>query len=234
MNARFTYPLVMILGLAFATPVFAQSSTKTTVNELTAEEKESGYTLLFDGKSFQGWNGNLDVFRIEDGAIVGGSMDQPVARNEFLRSDKEYSDFELRLQFKLVGEGSNAGIQFRTAPIPDHHEVSGYQADMGNGWWGCLYDESRRNRILAGPEPPQRDALVKQEKWNDYRIRCQGNHIQLWINGQQTVDYIEKDKDIAAKGIIAVQIHGGPAAEAFYRNIRLLELQDGKKGDDAK
>ena len=68
--------------------------------------------------------------------------------------DQEYGDFELRLKFKLLGgDGANAGVQFRTKRIPNHHEVTGYQADMGAGWWGALYDESRRNKMLVGTRP---------------------------------------------------------------------------------
>lgn len=195
-------------------------------NTLTAKEKEEGFVLLFDGKTLEGWKGNQDVFRIQDGALIGGSLKEPVARNEFLRTTKEYEDFELRLQFRLLGQGSNAGVQIRTQEIENHHEVRGYQADMGNGWWGCLYDESRRNRILAGPPTEERDTLVKPEQWNDYRIRCQGNRIQLWINGKPTVDYHEEDKDIPSRGIIAVQIHGGPPSEAHYRSIRIRKLKE--------
>ena len=89
---------------------------------------------IFDGKTFAGWEGDLTIFRIQDGAIVGGTLERRIARNEFLCTTKTYGDFELRLKVKLLGgEGANAGIQFRTKRIPNHHEVSGYQADMGTG-----------------------------------------------------------------------------------------------------
>jgi hypothetical protein len=188
-------------------------------------EKESAKgALLFDGKSFDGWEGNLDIFRIEDGAIVGGSLKKDVARNEFLCTKKEYGDFELRLKFKLLGKGANAGVQIRTKRIPNHHEVSGYQADLGDGYWGALYDESRRNKILAAPKAGTLDKVLKKDDWNDYRIRCEGKRIQLWVNGVQTVDYTEKDEGIADKGVIAVQIHGGPPSEAWYKEISVVEL----------
>ena len=90
-------------------------------------------------------------FAWQEEAIVGGSLKAPVPRNEFLCLKQEYRDFELRLQFKLLGEGTNAGVQIRSRRIPNHHEMIGYQADLGDGWWGCLYDESRRNKVLAGP-----------------------------------------------------------------------------------
>jgi hypothetical protein len=183
-----------------------------------------GFVSLFDGKTFAGWEGNLQVFRIEDGAIVGGSLKENVARNEFLCTTKEYDNFELRLKFKVLGAGANAGVQVRSRRIPNHHEVSGYQADLGAGWWGNLYDESRRNRNLAVPEQGRTANAVKLDDWNDYRIRCQGRRIQLWINGIQTVDYIEPDEKIEQTGLIGLQIHGGPPSEAWYKDITLRPL----------
>ena len=180
---------------------------------------------IFDGKTFAGWEGDLTIFRIRDGAIVGGTLERKVARNEFLCTTQTYGDFELRLKVKLLGgEGANAGIQFRTRRIPNHHEVSGYQADMGTGWWGALYGESRRNKVLKGPDQEKMKSVIKVDDWNDYVIRAEGQRIQLWINGVQTVDYVEEDPKIETTGVICVQIHGGPPSEAWYRDITLLDL----------
>jgi hypothetical protein len=179
---------------------------------------------IFDGKTFEGWEGDLKIFRIQDGAIVGGSLKEKIARNEFLCTTKTYGDFELRLKVKLLGEGANAGIQFRTKRIPNHHEVTGYQADMGQGWWGALYDESRRNKVLLGPDQAKMKDVVKAGDWNDYVIRAEGQRIQLWINGVQTVDYTEADPKIDTSGVIAVQIHSGPPSEAWYKDITIVDL----------
>lgn len=186
---------------------------------------EEGFVCLFDGKTFNGWEGNLDVFRIEEGAIVGGSLTERVKRNEFLCTEKEYADFELKLKFKLLGKGANAGIQIRSRRVPNHHEMIGYQADLGDGWWGCLYDESRRRKVLAGPPNDQRGKIIKRDGWNEYVIRCRGRRIQLWINGTQTVDYTEPDEAIKQKGLIGLQIHGGPPSEARYKDIRIKVLE---------
>lgn len=185
-----------------------------------------GPQKLFDGQSFSGWEGDTSkTFRIDQGAIVAGSLDAKIPRNEFLCTVKEYGDFELRLKFKLTGKGANAGVQIRSRRIPNHHEVKGYQADLGDGWWGCLYDESRRNRVLARPvDQAALDRALKRDDWNDYRIRCQGRRIQLWINGVATVDYTEPDETIEQRGMIAVQIHGGPPSEARYKDIEIEEL----------
>ncbi len=181
-------------------------------------------TSLFDGKSFAGWNGPLDSFRIEAGAIVGGSLDRRIPKNQFLSTKKAYSDFELRLKFKLLGQNANAGVQIRSRRIPDHHEMIGYQADLGRNFWGCLYDESRRRRILASADHAELAKILKPQDWNDYVIRCEGRRIRLWINGYQTVDYTEPDGAIEQEGLIAVQIHSGPPSEAWYRDITIEEL----------
>jgi hypothetical protein len=193
-----------------------------------AAADDAGFTPIFDGKTFDGWQGNLDVFRIEDGAIVGGTLKERVAHNEFLTAEKQYADFELRLKFKLLGKGVNAGVQVRSRRVPNHHEMIGYQADLGGHWWGCLYDESRRRKILAGPPKEERGKNIKHEDWNDYVIRCEGRRIQLWINGHQTVDYTEPDEQLEQTGLIGLQIHGGPPSEAWYKDIKIKEIRKPK------
>ena len=209
------YASAPLCVLILALPVLA--------DEKPADEK--GFVSLFDGKTFEGWEGNLDHFRIEEGAIVGGSLKERVPRNEFLTSAREYSDFELRLKFKLLGKGANAGVQVRSKRIPDHNEMIGYQPDLGEGWWGGLYDESRRRKVLAGPPKEERNKLVKAGAWNEYTIRCEGRRIRLWINGRQTVDYTEPDEAIPQTGLIGLQIHGGAPSEAWYKEIRIRELK---------
>ncbi|WP_020470625.1 3-keto-disaccharide hydrolase [Zavarzinella formosa] len=182
---------------------------------------------LFDGKTLDGWEGDTaKTWRVEDGAIVGGTLDAVVPRNEFLSTKKSYGDFELKAEFKLIGDKAkmNAGIQFRTKRIPNHHEVSGYQADVGQDYWGALYDESRRNKVLVKPDAKVLEKLIKHEDWNEYTIRCEGPRIRLWLNGTLTVDYTEADDKIERTGIIALQIHGGAKAKAMYKNIRIEEL----------
>lgn len=182
---------------------------------------------LFDGKTFKGWEGDTEkTWRIAEGALVGGSLAEKVPHNEFLATEKSYGNFELRLKFKLVGtEGMvNGGVQFRSVRIPDNFEMIGYQADMGDKYWGSLYDESRRKKVLLAPDKELIDKTIKLNDWNDYRIRCEGPHIQLWVNGVQTVDYTETEQNIAPDGKIGVQIHGGGKAEAWYKDIMIEEL----------
>ena len=198
------------------------------VTAIAEDKKNDGFSPLFDGKTLKGWEGNLKFFRIENGAVVAGNLKEKIPNNEFLCTEKTYKNFELRLKAKLVGEGANAGIQFRTKRIPNHHEVSGFQCDMGimgkDNIWGSLYDESRRKKFLVvGPQDTVRPA-VKLDDWNEFVIRAEGPHIQIWINGVQSVDYTEKEAGIDESGIIALQIHGGPPSEASYKDISIKEL----------
>lgn len=198
----------------------------------TAHAEDPGFESLFDGKTFAGWGGDFDAtWRIEDGQIVAGSPDSAAPRNEFLATARDYGDFELRLEYKLEAkEGANAGVQFRSLRIPNHHEVSGYQADIGPGYFGALYDESRRNKLLAVPAERMVAAALAGgiDGWHSYRIRAEGKRIRLELNGVETVDWIEPDDSIARKGMIALQIHGGLVGTIRYRNLRIKPLAAAK------
>jgi len=186
---------------------------------------ERGFHSVFNGKDLTGWEGDLELWKVRDGMIVG---DSPGIRlNEFLATKKQYGDFELRLEFKLHDGKGNSGVQFRTRRVPDSSEVEGYQADIGENYWGCLYDEHRRRKVLAQAGPELKDVL-KKDDWNEYIIRAQGNHIVLKINGVTTVDYHEEDPQIARSGIIAIQVHSGPPLRVDFRKLRIRELKKNK------
>ncbi len=183
---------------------------------------------LFDGRTFKGWEGDtVRTWRIMNGTLTGGSLTETVPHNEFLRTKRSYSDFVLELQFKLTGsEGFiNSGVQLRSQrhTSPDY-EMIGYQADLGKDYWGCLYDESRRNKVLVQADMKKLASVVKLNDWNNYKIQCQGRRIQIWLNGVQTVDYTEPDASIPQSGLIGLQIHGGGKAQVHYKNIIITEL----------
>ena len=183
---------------------------------------------LFDGRTLTGWEGNTGNWRVEDGAIVGGALDRRQPRNEFLATTGAYGDFELRLQYKIEGTSGfvNGGVQFWSQRMPGSFEVSGYQADLGADKDGNLYDESRRDTELAAPSPEVRDRALKTGEWNDYRIRAEKAHIEIWLNGAKTVDYTERAQGIPQRGKFALQIHGGANTRVSYRNLELEALPD--------
>jgi hypothetical protein len=185
-----------------------------------------GEAALFDGRTLAGWEGNTGNWRVEDGAIVAGALDRRQPHNEFLATTATCGDFELDLQYKVEGTDGfvNGGVQFWSQRVPGSDEVSGYQADLGAGTDGNLYDESRRNRNLAEAPADLRARILKPGAWNDYRIRAEGARIQIWLNGERTVDYTEADPQIPRGGRFALQIHGGAKTRVSYRGLALKAL----------
>jgi len=187
---------------------------------------------IFDGASFAGWEGETkETWRIENGEIVGGSLTKRQKNNDFLATTAEYENFELKFKIKLTGKDGfvNSGVQIRSQRVPKHWEVSGYQADFGKDYYGGLYDESRRNKALAMPSKELQAKLAKLDDWNEYRVRAEGSRIQLWLNGEQTVDYTEADAKIPRKGIFALQIHGGATAEVRFKELSVEVLPASKE-----
>jgi hypothetical protein len=150
--------------------------------------------------------------------IVGKTS--ALRHNDFLRTRDTFKDFTLKLSFRLVNGTGNSGIQFRSRPVPGSHEISGYQADIGEAYWGCLYDESRRNRVLANASAAAL-AKVNKEEWNEYVITARGNRITLDLNGVRSVEYEEKEPGMDLPGIIALQVHSGPGLEIQFKDIRI-------------
>jgi hypothetical protein len=180
---------------------------------------------LFDGRTFDGWEGDLSWFRIFDRAIVAGSLTRPIPQNEFLASTRGFADFEMRLQVRLAGGKGNGGIQFRSQRADHSREMIGYQADIGQDYWGGLYDESRRGTFLGTRcKPEALAAVLRPDGWNDYRIRCEGKRVQLHVNGLLTTDFTETDPQIPAAGRIGLQVHAGDPVEVWYRNLRIKDL----------
>lgn len=165
-------------------------------------------------------------WKVAQGVIVGGSPTEKVTHNTFIATKRRYANFELRLQVKLTAHESknpNAGIQIRSERVPNHHEMVGYQVDMARGYWGKIYDESRRRKMVGEHVSPEAAEAVK-EGWNDYRILCEGPRIRVWLNEIKTVDFSEKDTQIPLEGLIALQAHSGAPFEASYRKITIKEL----------
>lgn len=201
--------------------------------------KEFKGKSIFDGKTFDGWEPNdeeaMAHFRTEDGVIVGGSLEAALADNHFIRTVRDYQDFELRLKYKVTptDDSYNGGIQLRShrSTLPGQGcEMVGYQADILVRRIGGLYDEKRRSDFLGMelglPEN------YRPDEWNEFIIRCEGPRVRLWLNGVQTTDHIEPYTDrplegfgtVGQTGRIALQIHKGTPCEIRYKDILLEEL----------
>jgi hypothetical protein len=183
---------------------------------------------LFDGKTFKGWDGDtLNTWRIENGTLVGGFLDKDVPHNDFICTTSNYANFVLKLKVKLIGNKGfiNSGVQFRSQRLKNPaHEMTGYQADYGENYWGTLYDESRRNKTIAGQDAKITQKYIKLNDWNDYELRAENRRIRIYINGKQTTEYTEPDLAIPQSGLIGLQIHGGGAAQVAFKDIYIQEL----------
>ena len=101
----------------------------------------------------------------------------------------------------------------------------GYQCDIG-GWskgtiWGFLYDESAGENARSSPAGKSQLLGQSEGEWNKLRVWTKGPMIKIWLNGKQTVDFTESQKDIPLKGKLGLQIHSGPPLECHYRKIQI-------------
>jgi hypothetical protein len=203
-----------------------------------------GFVPVFNGKDLKGWSGDPKYWRVEDGCLTGVA-DGTLKYNRFITwKDGKLKNFELRVQVKVT-PGGNSGIQYRGTERPDLGEtvVTGYQCDVVSNrpdYNGMLYEE-RGRRILAhtgekviidkdgqpwvAGELPLKE--FKAGEWHDFRVLVKGNHHQHWIDGHPTVDVIDLDeKGRKLEGVLAVQVHVGPAMKIQYRNFYLKTLPD--------
>mgnify|MGYP001823357002 CR=1 FL=1 len=172
---------------------------------------------FFNGKDLTGWSGDLSLWRVENGVIIGETK-TGIKKNSFLYSDLIVEDFELTLKVKLVPQDANSGVQFRSQILEDGH-AQGYQADIGQKWWGKLYHEHGRT-LLWNKDATQH---VKQEDWNDYRIVAKGHHIQTYLNGNLCVDL--HDPEGETSGVVALQVHSGGPLKVEFKDLKLKVLE---------
>jgi hypothetical protein len=170
-----------------------------------AADNNAGFGPLFNGKNLDAFVVDTpSVWSVQNGIIIGKSPGLPY--NEFLRTKKDYANFIFKGSLWMADGKGNSGFQFRSRPVPDSHEVSGYQADAGLRYWGSLYDESRRRKMLAVPPDSFFDKF-DPKAWHNYVITANGPHIVIELDGVKTVDYTETDPGIEQNGLIALQVH---------------------------
>lgn len=206
--------------------------------------EEDGFKSIFDGKTLDGWNGKPEFWSVKDGAITGiTTKEKPTNGNTFIIFKEPVGDFELNLKYKIVG--GNSGIQYRSAD-KGGNVVHGYQADFeaGDTYSGILYEEGgrgilclRSKKVTIGADGKKEEVsgpntneeivkAIKKEDWNDYTIIAKGNHLIHKINGLQTAEVIDHQKDKAKeKGILALQLHAGPPMEVQFKDIKIKELK---------
>jgi hypothetical protein len=221
-----------------------------------AGETEQGFTPIFDGKTLDGWEGNPELWRVEDGTITGQTTaEKPIKGNTFLIwRQGEVDDFEIRFDYRFTSEWGNSGVQYRSFEDTKAGKwvVGGYQADCeaGDSYSGILYGERYRGILALRGKETVIEAnhkpkvvrefgdtkvlgkVVKKGQWNSYRIVAKGFHFTHEINGQLMSACTDEDAQVRRRsGIVALQLHAGKPMKIQFRNIRLkrLKMDDKKK-----
>lgn len=183
--------------------------------------------ILFDGKTFKGWQkvGGTAHYEIKDGVIIG-TMTKGTP-NSFLITEKQYGDFILELEVKLEGTETNSGIQIRShidsTANPNRKIVYGKQMEIDptpRAWTGGIYDESRRMWLYPVDLNDNGKKAYKLNEFNKIRIEAIGNVTKTWVNDIPVSHLIDT---IDQKGHIALQVHSIPAhldgLKVYFKNI---------------
>jgi hypothetical protein len=212
-----------------------------------AADFEEGFKPLFNGKDLKGWDGEPKIWSMKDGVVVGDTSNVTLKTNTFLVwRDGTVDDFVLRFKYRI--KNGNSGVQYRSKEMTNVGTwvVGGYQADFeaGKTYSGILYEERGKRGIMAlrgekvvwdengkknivekFAESDALQAKIKHEDWNDYEVTAQGFHFVHKINGNVTVDVTDNDeKNRVASGILALQVHVGPAMTVEFKDVMLKRL----------
>lgn len=224
--------------LSVASSLPAQAGADNQVNQLTAQERRDGWTLLFDGATTRGWRGyrRADMpagWQVLDGALtrVGGGGDIITVR--------EFKDFELVLEWQ-ISPGGNSGIFYR---VTEDGEASYHTGPEMQVLDDATHADGKSRLTSAGSAfglYPAPAGIVKPVgAWNEVRIRVRGSLVEHWLNGVKVVEYEllspEWQRKVAAskfaawpgygratRGHIALQDHGDRVA---FRGIKIRELE---------
>lgn len=184
----------------------------------SAQTEEAEWIDLFDGESLDGWTPNFDDQSIEvrDGVIEMLS----VKKNLWLVHKGEFSDFELEGEIKAPLTNYNTGIAFRCDEKP-----VGYQCEVFDRQSGSLYAIKKGWVFPTSKEELEGFYAIagdsyKPGVWNHYRIRCVGDHIQIWVNGHLTTDVRDTTYH---SGRVAIQHHGKGTVH-YFRNLRIKPI----------
>ena len=215
---------------------------------LTAESvRADEFQKIFDGESLKGWKAlNMSYWSVRDGAITGQSTpENPCKANQFMAwQGGDVADFELKLKFRVKGNGGNSGVQFRSVLRPDGLAV-GYQADIfqSGGYLGGVCDEihtrkgpellSANGKRTVIDENGKRTAtslgqvatMKPTGEWNEYRITAKGQQIILEINGVKSTELIDQEKGhFDLSGFLGLQLRSGEPMTVQFKDIYLRKL----------
>lgn len=224
-------------------PIVLCLFTALTADPVRADE----FQKIFDGESLKGWKAlNMSYWSVRDGAITGQSTpENPCKANQFMAwQGGDVADFELKLKFRVKGNGGNSGVQFRSVLRPDGLAV-GYQADIfqSGGYLGGVCDEihtrkgpellSANGKKMVIDENGKRTAtslgqvatMKPTGEWNEYRITAKGQQIILEINGVKSTELIDQEKGhFDLSGFLGLQLRSGEPMTVQFKDIYLRKL----------
>ncbi len=208
---------------------------------------EAEFQSLFDGQTLKGWKAlEMSYWSVRDGAITGQStLENPCKSNQFMVwQGGDVADFELKLKFRVTGNGGNSGVQFRSVLRPDGLAV-GYQADIyqSGPYLGGVCDELHTRKgpelLAANGKKSVIDATGQRTatdlgamatmkppgEWNDYHITAQGQHIILEINGVKSTELIDQeDGQYDLSGFLGLQLRSGEPMTVQFKDIYFRKL----------
>jgi len=239
-SKTFLHLIALISFVVFATSCNNASNTDAAKNDSTDKE---GFTQIFDGKTFNGWDGDTSVWRIDSSSFIGEvTPTKQIKTNTFLiwRGGTP-ADFEFKAEYR-ISNGGNSGVQYRSEELKDiKYAVKGYQADIdgANQYTGQNYEERGRGflamrgqkaRLETNQKPIIIDSVgnsdslkmhIKVNYWNEIHIIAKGNDMKHYINGILMSETIDNDTaNRKSEGIIGLQVHVLPAMKVEFRNIR--------------
>jgi hypothetical protein len=240
--SKILLPLIVLPAFIMLSTSCNNAATTDAKTDSTATDKD-GFTQIFDGKTFTGWDGDTSVWRIDSGSFIGEvTLTKQIKTNSFLiwRAEKP-SDFEFKAEYR-ISAGGNSGVQYRSEEVQGiPYAVKGYQADIdgANQYTGQNYEERGRGflamrgqkaRLETNQKPIIIDSVgnsdslkthIKVNDWNEIHIIAKGNDMKHYINGILMSETIDNDTaNRKPDGIIGLQVHVLPAMKVEYRNIK--------------
>jgi len=176
---------------------------------------------LFNGKDLTGWiQVGKEKWTVEDGVIHGQAVTKEYG---YLRTEKNYKDFMLALQFKCEGTG-NSGVFFHTEFEPGTPKVTQglqFEIDCALGkHTGGIYGDGRQWIVWPAPE---NEIVVRRGEWNEYLLKVEGNRYIARLNGVLMVDFTDPSPR-SFDGGIALQLHSGGEGNMKFREIYIRDL----------
>jgi hypothetical protein len=179
---------------------------------------EPGFTSLFNGKNLDGWHiMNKGKFSVkEDEGVIFLNKGRG-----WLRSDKEYKDFELRMDFRFLNKGADSGIFIRASKEGSDWPSTNYQVQtMDNNSIGQIFIAGKLPKLNQKRDMDKlKEVMKKTGEWQSYVLTVKGTHAEVKLNGAviNTVDGL-----VDQAGYIGLQGEGG---QLEFKNIRIKELK---------